>query len=53
MRAEEGDETVNDYAEEAKHTKSKIDSARSRAEIRPRTLARRFFRLWRGEHGSH
>ncbi|CAM3106912.1 hypothetical protein H7J50_21500 [Mycobacterium intermedium] len=52
MRAEEGDETVNDYAEEAKHTKSKVEKAQRRAEIRPRSLARQFFRLWRGEHGS-
>lgn len=52
MRAEEGDETVNDYAEGAKQAKSKIDQAQSQARIRPRTLAKRFFALWRGDHSS-
>lgn len=52
MRAEEGDETVHDYAEDAKQAKAKIDSARRRAQVRPRTLARRFFSVWRGDHGS-
>ncbi len=51
MRAEEGDETVNDYAIEGKQTLGRIKSSQ-RAGARVGDVARRFVRLWRGEHGK-
>ncbi len=51
MRAEEGDETVNDYAVEGKQTLARIKTSQ-RTGSRLGEVARRFAKLWRGEHGS-
>lgn len=47
MRAEEGDETVKDYANESKETLGRIEASRH-AGGRLGDIARRFARLWRG-----
>ena len=51
MRAEEGDESVKDYADEGKQTMNRIKGLQ-----RPGGLvgdvARRFAKLWRGDHAS-
>ncbi|WP_197506542.1 hypothetical protein [Mycobacterium sp. E3339] len=49
MRAEEGDETVKDYAAEGKQTLGRI-KASQRAGTRLGDVAKRFARLWRGDH---
>ncbi len=49
MRAEEGDETVKDYAVEGQQMLGRI-KASQRAGIRLGDVARRFARLWRGDH---
>jgi hypothetical protein len=51
MRAEEGDETVNDYAAEGKETLGRIKGSQ-RSGLRLGDVARRFAGLWRGDHGS-
>ncbi|MCV6971965.1 hypothetical protein [Mycobacterium bohemicum] len=51
MRAEEGDESVKDYAAEGAQTLGKIKDAQ-RSGGRLRGVAERFARLWRGEHGK-
>lgn len=51
MRAEEGDETVKDYAAEGEQTLNSIKGSQ-RAGSRLGDVARRFARFWRGEHGS-
>ena len=51
MRAEEGDETVKDYATEGKQTLGRIKDSQH-AGGRLGDVARRFARLWRGEHGK-
>lgn len=48
MRAEEGDETVNDYAAEGRQTLGRI-KASQRAGNRLGDVAQRFARLWRGD----
>ena len=52
MRAEEGDETVNDYAVEGQQTLGRIKRSQA-ARNRLGAVARRFARLWGGEHGEH
>lgn len=47
MRAEEGDESVEDYAAEGKQTMGKIKSTQ-RAAGRLGDVARRFAKLWGG-----
>ncbi|ORW15728.1 hypothetical protein [Mycobacterium nebraskense] len=49
MRAEEGDETVQDYAAEGKQALGRI-KASQRAGTRLGDVAKRFARLWRGDH---
>ncbi|MEE6175213.1 hypothetical protein [Mycobacterium sp. 050134] len=49
MRAEEGDETVNDYAAEGQQTLSRLKGFQ---QGRLGGVARRFAKLWRGEHGD-
>ncbi len=49
MRAEEGDETVKDYATEGKQALGRI-KASQRAGTRLGDVAKRFARLWRGDH---
>lgn len=49
MRAEEGDETVKDYAAEGKQALGRI-KASQRAGTRLGDVAKRFARLWRGDH---
>ncbi|WP_167380239.1 hypothetical protein [Mycobacterium scrofulaceum] len=49
MRAEEGDESVKDYAAEGEQTLGKI-KASQRAGNRLGDVAKRFARLWRGDH---
>ncbi len=49
MRAEEGDETVNEYAVKAAETQNKIRSQRLTGS-RIAGIARRFVHLWKGEH---
>lgn len=49
MRAEEGDETVKDYAAEGKQTLGRI-KASQRAGNRLGDVAKRFAKLWRGDH---
>ncbi|WP_085243057.1 hypothetical protein [Mycobacterium europaeum] len=49
MRAEEGDETVNDYAAEGKQALGRIKASQW-AGNRLGDVARRFSRLWRGDH---
>jgi hypothetical protein len=49
MRAEEGDETVNEYAVQAAQTQSRIRSQRL-TRNRIAGIARRFAHLWKGEH---
>lgn len=49
MRAEEGDETVKDYATEGRETLGKIKGAQ-RSGGRLGGVAERFARLWRGEN---
>ena len=49
MRAEEGDETGKDYAAEGKQTLGRI-KASQRAGYQLGDVARRFARLWRGDH---
>ncbi|MDT5148163.1 MAG: hypothetical protein QOC58_2808 [Mycobacterium sp.] len=51
MRAEEGDETVKDYAAEGKQTLDSIKSSK-RSGSRLGAIARRFATVWRGDHGS-
>jgi len=51
MRAEEGDETVNDYAVEGQQTLGRIKRSYL-ARNRLGAIARRFAQLWRGEHGE-
>lgn len=48
MRAEEGDETVNDYAIEGRQTLGRI-TASQHAGDRIGHIARRFASLWRGQ----
>ncbi len=48
MRAEEGDESVKDYAAEGKETLGRI-KASQHAGGRLDAIARRFARLWRGQ----
>ncbi len=47
MRAEEGDESVQDYAEEGRQALGRIKGSGSRLG----SIARRFATLWRGQHG--
>ncbi|OBG93209.1 hypothetical protein A5697_04925 [Mycobacterium sp. E3251] len=49
MRAEEGDETVKDYAAEGKQALGRINASR-RPGYRLGDVARRFAKLWRGDH---
>ncbi|WP_176704313.1 hypothetical protein [Mycobacterium malmoense] len=49
MRAEEGDESVNDYVAEGEQALGRI-KASQRARIRLGDVAKRFARLWRGDH---
>jgi hypothetical protein len=49
MRAEEGDETVGDYAAEGKQALGRI-KASQRSGNPLREVARRLARLWRGDH---
>jgi hypothetical protein len=51
MRAEEGDETVNEYTAKAAQTQSRIRSQRLSGS-RIAGIARRFAHLWKGEHGT-
>jgi len=51
MRAEEGDESVEDYAAEGEQTLRRIKGSQ-RAGARLGEAARRFARSWRGEHGK-
>ncbi len=51
MRAEEGDETVSDYAAEGKQALGRIKASQW-AGSRLGDVARRFSRLWRGDHSS-
>ena len=48
MRAEEGDETVNDYAVEGKQTLGRIQAIQRSGGRRLSEIAGRFARLWRG-----
>jgi len=50
MRAEEGDESVKDYAAEGRETLGRI-KASQHAGGRLGDIARRFARLWRGPRG--
>jgi hypothetical protein len=52
MRAEEGDETVKDYAREGQQALGRIKASQT-AGGRLGDIARRFARLWRGERGEH
>jgi hypothetical protein len=53
MRAEEGDETVNEYAVQAAETRNRIRrSSQPLTGRRIAGIARRFAQLWKGEHGS-
>lgn len=49
MRAEEGDETVDDYAAEGRQAMGKIKGAQH-PRSRLQGVARRFATLWRGDH---
>ncbi|MCV7199857.1 hypothetical protein [Mycobacterium angelicum] len=49
MRAEEGDESVQDYAAEGQQALSRIKSSRRGGLGR---IAHRFAQLWKGEHRS-
>jgi hypothetical protein len=51
MRAEEGDETVKDYAREGQETLGRIKASQA-AGGRLGGIARRFAKLWRGERGE-
>ncbi|BCO55340.1 hypothetical protein [Mycobacterium intracellulare] len=51
MRAEEGDESVKDYAKEGRETLGRI-KASQHAGGRLGDIARRFAGLWRGERGQ-
>lgn len=51
MRAEEGDESVKDYAAEGEQTLGRIQESQGMGS-RLSDVARRFAKLWRGEHGS-
>lgn len=51
MRAEEGDETVNDYAKEGKQTHDRIKEAQRAGSPMGRVVAR-IVKLFRGEHDS-
>lgn len=51
MRAEEGDETVKDYANEGRQAMGRIEASK-RGGSRLGEVARRFAQLWRGEHTS-
>jgi hypothetical protein len=51
MRAEEGDETVKDYAAEGEQALDRIKGSQ-RSGNRLGQVARRFAGLWRGGHGS-
>jgi hypothetical protein len=51
MRAEEGDETVKDYAKEGRETLGRIKSSQH-AGGRLGDIARRFAKLWRGQRGA-
>jgi hypothetical protein len=48
MRAEEGDESVQDYADEGRQALGRIKSSQSRLG----SVARRFAALWRGRHAK-
>jgi hypothetical protein len=48
MRAEEGDETVNEYAAQAAQTQNRIRSQRLTGS-RIAGIARRFAHLWKGQ----
>ncbi|OJZ75524.1 hypothetical protein BRW65_02935 [Mycobacterium paraffinicum] len=48
MRAEEGDETVNDYAEEGKQALGRIKASQRSGNLLG-DVAKRFARLWRGD----
>lgn len=48
MRAEEGDESVKDYAVEGQETLGRIKNSQRRP-LRLGDVARRFARMWRGE----
>ena len=51
MRAEEGDESVKDYANEGRETLGRIKAAQHGGG-RLGAIARRFATLWRGPRGS-
>ncbi len=51
MRAEEGDETVKDYANEGRETLGRIKASRQGGG-RLGDIARRFAILWRGKRGT-
>jgi hypothetical protein len=51
MRAEEGDETVNDYAKEGKQTHDRIKEAQRAGSPSGRVVAR-IVKLFRGEQDS-
>lgn len=51
MRAEEGDETVKDYANEGRETLGRI-KASQHGGGRLGDIARRFAGLWRGQRGT-
>jgi hypothetical protein len=51
MRAEEGDESVKDYANEGRETLGRI-KASQHAGGRLGDIARRFASLWRGQRGT-
>ncbi len=52
MRAEEGDETVKDYAVEGKQTLGRIRESQRRAESPFDTLRRWLARFWPGKRDS-
>ncbi|OBH51083.1 hypothetical protein [Mycobacterium sp. E2479] len=51
MRAEEGDETVKDYANEGRETLGHIKASQHRGG-RLGDIARRFASMWRGQRGT-
>ena len=51
MSAEEGDETVKDYANEGRETLGRIKASRH-GRGRLGDIARRFATLWRGKRGT-
>jgi hypothetical protein len=52
MRAEEGDETVEDYAAQGEQALHRIKDAQRRSGSRIGRAARRFLGLWRDEPGT-